>query len=344
MTPHRPATRLRDVADAAGVSATTVSHALSGKGRVDPATAERVREAADRLGYRPNPTARNLRRGRTGLLGLVNSVDPNLPVALTDLEHFVRLVSAASATALGRGYPLVLAPPADLATFERAPVDGLIILDPIAQDPLIAHAQRLKVPAVTVGRDPTRSADEGCWVDNDLVAATVTALDHLHAAGAARIAFITPPPVHSWGVDMIDGYRAWASDHGSYERIATAEGGLTESAGHTAALALLGDPEPPDAIYCAVDRYALGAVLAARACSLQIPDDLLLVAATDSQITHNAKPPLTALDLHPEQAGHEAVELIIECLEGQPEHPRLTITTDLVERQSTRRSVATAAT
>lgn len=329
------------MAAAAGVSATTVSHALSGKGRVDPDTAERIRATAQRLGYRPNPTARNLRRGRTGLLGLVNSVDPHLPVALTDLEHFVRLVSAASATALSRGHPLVLAPPADLATFDRAPVDGLIVVDPIAHDPALAHARRLAIPAVTVGRDPTSDPHDGCWVDNDLAAASFVALDHLHAVGAARIAFITPPAVHSWGVDMLQGYQQWSHEHGQYERVVIAEGGLTESAAYAAATAVLSDPHPPDAIYCAVDRYALGTVLAAQARDLRIPEDLLVIAATDSEITRTAQPPLSALDLHPEDAGCRAVELIISYLEGSTEPQQLTIATDLIVRQSTSAPIAT---
>ena len=330
---------MRDVADAAGVSPTTVSHALNGKGRVDPATVARVQAAATRLGYKPNATARNLRQGRTGLLGLTNSVDQDMPVALTDLDHFVRLVTDASATALAHGYPLVLAPPGDRSMLESALLDGMIILDPIANDPLVVAASELGVPVVTVGRDPADDPDAGFWVDNDLYAATVLALDHLAAQGAERISLMTPPPVHSWGVDMIGGYSAWTTQHGRRESIAIADGALTESAGYTAALELLDGPEPPDAIHCVIDRYALGTVLAARHLGRRVPEDMLVTAGTDSEATRTASPPLTSLELHPETAGRLAAELLIARLEQRPVEPHTIIPVDLVARRSTTRQV-----
>lgn len=327
---------MRDVADAAGVSPTTVSHALNGKGRVDPDTVARVRAVAARLGYRPNPTARNLRQGRSGLLGLVNSVDPDMPVTLTDLDHFARLVSAASATALARGYPLVLAPPADIETLELAPIDGVIILDPIANDPVLAQAERLTVPAVTIGRDPAADAQAGWWVDNDLSAATRLALDHLRGCGADRVALITSPPVHSWGVDMIRSYRAWASEHRGYERVVVAQGALTESAGYNAAVEVLSSSPAPDALHCVIDRYALGAILAAQNLGVSVPHDLLITAGSDSEVTRTAHPSLSALELHPEEAGRLAAELLVARLEGNAEHPHVIVPVDFTTRASTK--------
>jgi DNA-binding LacI/PurR family transcriptional regulator len=325
---------MRDVAEAAGVSPTTVSHALNGKGRVDPETVTRIRATAARLGYKPNPTARNLRRGRTGLLGLTNSVDPDMPVTLTDLDHFVRLVTAASATALARGYPLVLAPPADPATLDRSQVDGVIIVDPIADDPLIARANALEIPAITIGREPNTAGD-GRWVDNDLAAATTTVLNHLEQAGARRIALLTPPPVHSWGLDIIDGYRDWTARRGVPEHIVVAQGALTANAGYAAVMELLIEADPPDAIHCVIDRYALGALLAAEHLGLRVPQDLLVTAGTDSEATRTASPAVTALELHPEIAGRRAAEFLIACLEEDDPEPHVLIPVDLVPRRST---------
>ena len=270
--------RMRDVAQAAGVSPTTVSHALNGKGRVDPETVAHVRAVAARLGYTPNPTARNLRQGRTGLLGLVNSVDPDLPVALTDLTTSCdwsaprpRPRSPAATHSCSRPRPISRPSSAHRSTGSSSLTQSQTIPSPPKQI-------GLAVPTVTVGRDPSLDPEAGWWVDNALDTATETMLDHLKQSGARRIALITPPPVHSWGVDMIHGYQTWADQHGDYQRIVIAHGGLTESAGHAAATEVLSDPEPPDAIHCVIDRYALGALLAAQALGISVPNDLFVTA------------------------------------------------------------------
>jgi DNA-binding LacI/PurR family transcriptional regulator len=78
---------IKDVAKVAGVSITTVSHALSGKGRLPDRTRERVRAIAAELGYTPHPIARSLARGRTGLLATVVSVPGNAPLAFTEIDY-----------------------------------------------------------------------------------------------------------------------------------------------------------------------------------------------------------------------------------------------------------------
>lgn len=327
------------MAAAAGVSVTTVSHALSGKGRVDPDTVVRVREAAERLGYSPNAAARNLRRGRSGLIGLLNSVDPGMPIAIADLDHFVRLVNAAAATALGRGYMLVLAPPADPARLDRAPIDAMVVLDPIAHDPALAYAASRHIPVVSTGRDPIADPATGVWVDNDLVAATTLALDHLSDRGARRIAMVVPPAVHSWGFDMLDAYRAFAARRGQDELVAVVHGTPTETAAAEEIVRLLSGPEPPDALHCVVDRFALGALLAAARLGLSVPGDLLITAGTDSEAMRTSSPPITAVDLRPEAIGAQTVSLLIDAMEhGGVTDPRVIVATEFFERDSSARN------
>ncbi len=324
------------MAAAAGVSVTTVSHALSGKGRVDPETVVRVREAAERLGYSPNAAARNLRRGRSGLLGLLNSVDPGMPIAIADLDHFVRLVNAAAATALGRGFMLVLAPPADAARLDMAPIDALVVLDPVAHDPALAYAVARGIPVVSTGRDPTADPATGVWVDNDLVAATTLALNHLAGRGARRVALVVPPAVHSWGFDMLDAYRSFAARRGQAELIAVVQGTPTETAAAEEIVLLLSGPEPPDALHCVVDRFALGALLAAARLGLRVPEDLLITSGTDSEAMRTSSPPVTAVDLRPEAIGAQIVSLLIDALDhGSVTDPRVIVPTAFFTRAST---------
>jgi AcrR family transcriptional regulator len=145
---------IRQVAAAAGVSVTTVSHALNGKGRLPDATRERVRDVAERLGYRPSAAARNLVGGKTGLLGLTVSQPAGRPLVVGDFAYFVDLMSAASAAAIQRGYALVLTPGEHGRHWPDIDLDGAIVVDPVAGDPLVQELRQRNVPVVTTGRVP----------------------------------------------------------------------------------------------------------------------------------------------------------------------------------------------
>jgi DNA-binding LacI/PurR family transcriptional regulator len=328
---------IRDVARAAGVSTTTVSHAINGKGRVDAETRARVIAIAEELGYRANPTAVNLLRRRTGVLALTLSAPEGLTVGLMELDFFVRFVNGATAAALDRGYALILAPPGSGSSFDAVDVDGGIVIDPLADDPLLEVLERRGIPAVTSGRDPGRPETEGAWVDNDLAASTHELLDHMVDAGARSIGMVAAPAIYSYGVDYRRGYEEWCAAGGAQPLIAEAAHGLTETAGYEAASRLLSGPERPDAIFAALDRYALGTLLAASAHGLLVPDDLLVGAGTDSELIRAASPPITGLDLHPERNGRRAVEMLITRIEDPslPERP-VRLPADLAPRASTR--------
>ena len=338
-TPARRGRRvsIRDVARVAGVSTTTVSHAINGKGRVDADTRARVIAIAEHLGYRANPTAVNLLRRRTGVLALTLSAPEGMAVGLMELEFFVRFVNAATAAALDRGYALILAPPSGASSFDAVDVDGGIVIDPVADDPLLRVLERRGIPAVTSGRDPARPENEGAWVDNDIVASTHALLDHMVDAGARSIGLVAAPTVYSYGIDYLRGYEEWCAASGAEPLIADAANALTETAGYEAAARLLAADPRPDGIFAALDRYALGTLLAASARGLRVPDDLLVAGGTDSERARTADPPITALDLHPERNGRHAVEMLIARIEdpAPPERPVI-VPADVVPRASTR--------
>ena len=331
---------IKQVARAAEVSVTTVSHALNGKGRLPPETRERVRRIALELGYRPSRAARNLVGGRTGLLGLTVSQNPELPFALSDFAYFSQVMSAAATAAIRRGYALVLTPAADGdGAWPAVDLDGAVIVDPVADDPLVAQLRAGGVPVVTAGR--VVGDGHGPWVDNDHAAGTRAVLDHLGRRGARRVALVTPPPVTSYTADAEGAYRAWCAEHGAEPRIAYARADLTEGAGYAAAGELLGADEPPDAVYATLDRLALGTLLAAQARGIRVPEDLLVVGCTDSDAARLARPALTTLNLHADEIGSQAVELLADIVEGtRGEDTTVTIPTRVVTRASTRRARA----
>jgi DNA-binding LacI/PurR family transcriptional regulator len=329
---------IREIAAAAGVSITTVSHALNGKGRLQPQTRERVRRIAEQLKYRPNATARNLVEGRTGLLGL--AISPALHAS--DFAYYTQLMIAATRAALDHGYALVLTPSSGLGGRGGVAVDGTIIIDPISGDPLAGELYRRGVPVVTTGR----ALDDGaldCWVDNDHLAGARTLLEHLRKRGAERVALITSRTEMSYTVDVERAFRSWCDQHSVAPSIARLQD-LTERAGFAAASELLALREPPDSIYATYDRLAHGTLLAAQAHEVRVPDDLLLVStATESAVAPPARPSLTVLNLHPDQIGQRAAEMLVDLVEGrEPAQRQVIVPTRVIARGSTRRSRRTS--
>jgi len=333
---------IRDVAAAAGVSVTTVSHALNGKGRLPEETREHVRQVAETLAYRPSVAARNLGGGKTGLLGLMISQPSGSSIRFSDFAYFTQLMMAASTAAIKAGYALVLTPSNHaLGTSAGIPVDGAIVVDPVAGEQLVEDLRESRVPIITTGRI-LGDCEDNPWVDNDHLAGAQSVLNHLARRGARRIALMTSPTVMSYTTDVESAYRTWCTEHGRKPLVTRVRADLTESAGFTAARKLLRMAQPPDAIYATYDRLGVGALLAARAAGIAVPDDLLLaVTATESRGAEPTRPSLTALSLHPDQIGERAAELLIALVEGRTPNPRhVIVPTRLITRTSTRRSSA----
>jgi DNA-binding LacI/PurR family transcriptional regulator len=333
---------IKDVAEGAGVSITTVSHALNGKGRISPQTRQRVNDVAQRLGYQPNVTARNLAGSRRGLIGLAVAQTGEGNFAISDFEYFAALISAASVAALDCGYALMLASAAQVEAWMRIPIDGAIVVDPVTRDPLIEHVRRADVPLVTTGRVP--DAKHGHWVDNDHRAATRAILDHHAARGAQRIALLESPPTTSYAIDSHAAYEEWCAERGQPVIATVARGDLTEGAGFEATVKLLRRSRPPDAVHSTLDRLALGALLAAQARGLSVPHDLMVTGCADSEACKWARPGLTTLEFHPSQIADEAVKILTALIEGrEPAAAQVHVPSRIILRGSTKRRVLAGA-
>ena len=326
---------INDVAYAAGVSITTVSHALNGKGRISQETRERVAEVAADLGYRPSASARSLAGGRSGIIGLSFAAIPGQPATFGAFGFFNDLLPAATATALDIGYALVTFPDVAEATdrLARLEPEGCIVVDPTRGQPMVEFARRTSTPLVTVGRVPD-GGDEP-FVDNDHHAAARMAIEHLREQGARRIAIISPGPEYSYTADGVEGYERACSELGIEAVVEYAEGDLAEGDGYAAAQRLLDSDEPPDGIYTMLDRLGRGAIMAAESLSVKVPADLKVVASTDSDVCDRAEPTLTTIDLKPEELGASAVRSLVAKMKDRRANPLdVDIPVELIARQS----------
>jgi DNA-binding LacI/PurR family transcriptional regulator len=315
--PPRRISSIEDVARQAGVSATTVSHALNGKGRVSKETRLRVAEVARSLGYRGNAMARSLASGVHGGVLALHVAARESQTLVWDVEFFTALMTAAATAAFSRGYWVTLAPAyAAEDTRTSLPTDGAIVVDPLINDPLVQFFEDRNVPVVTVGRSSLELKSRRGWVDNDHQAGARAMLEHLRAQGARDIALLTGPEQNSYTLDIRSAYEKWTAERGAEPRICTARSGLSEQAGYEATAKMLADGWQPDAIYATVDRLALGSLHAINDHGLSVPGDVLLASLSDSQSARSARPPLTALDLHPELLGRYAADTLIALVGG----------------------------
>ena len=318
------------------MSITTVSHALSGKGRLPQETRDHVRRVAEQIGYAPSMHARGLAMGRTMLLGIQAS-GFDTRALVPQLAYFVDLLNAASATAIERGYALVLLPPdAPEERVHRLAFDGGAIVDPVGDEPLLTALREEGKPVVTTGRIPGEPS-VGASIDSDHVAAALMVLDHMAGAGCERPALLTTGKGPSYVADAARGYRSWCAARKVKPRVLTVRGEPSEQAGQRAmGRALDAHGAEIDGVYATLDALAIGALRAACERGIAVPGELAISAITDSPSLRAASPPVTALDLHPEKIGARAIALLVALIEGAPvEDAGDPVPVDLVLRDST---------
>lgn len=331
---------IHDVARSLGVSRATVSLALNGKGTIAPSTRERVVAEATRLGYVANPLARGLRVGRSGVLGLsVRSLDAYRSYRPAGVDHFTRMAGAAAFTAMDRGFSLMLVPQRDSGKERDVPswLDGYVLEDPRANDPVVDHLLAIGVTVVTIGWDPARKA-RTAWVSTSAKEETRSGLDLLQKRGARSIAFVSGTERNSWNAEAERAYRAWCRENGARVRLLHVPEVAGEQGGVQAGTELLTPPVRPDAVFCQTGRHAAGVASAAIGMGLVVPQDLMIMAGSDAEQTRHFRPGITSIDLRPEELGREAVELLADLISGTTSRRTCLIKGQLIERASTRRS------
>lgn len=311
---------IKDVAREAGVSPTTVSHALNGKGTVRRETIERIERIATTIGYRPSPIARGLQNSKLGLLALVirplNSLDSFLPEGV---DYFLRMAGAASLAAMDRGYSMMLIddPTRPDAPLSATAADAYIVTEPFANDPVLTMLSERHIPFVSVGSDPARPGQFLELATRDWEE-TMLVLEHLESTGAARIALVMGTDTNAWNQESERAYREWCAARGQTPDIATYPEVEGEGVGEAAAERFFGPAGTrPDAIFCLTGRHAAGLNAALAARGVLVPGDVLLAAGSGAIQNRISSPSVTTLDLHPEGIAERAVEIAVMLAEGR---------------------------
>ncbi|WP_432790631.1 LacI family DNA-binding transcriptional regulator [Brevibacterium sp. K11IcPPYGO002] len=321
---------IADVAREAGVSRTTVSHALSGQGKVNADTRAKVKEVAERLNYRPSARARSLRSGKSQTLALLSSMPAAVSAGPSQLGFFTELAMGCARTALLEGYVFVLAPPTEAANpVDLLDIDGAILLEPTVDDPLAEALRDRGIPYVTIDGPSTPAADGASrastthtgaasrWsIDLHHRGTAQLLLDHLLDQGATQPALLVSRSQRGAQIAAREVYVETAAARGFAPRIAEAEETSGEEGAFAAAEELLAAHPDVNAILAPVDTFATGAVRAAQESGRTVGDDLLIATRYDGLRARTSNPPLTAVDLGLEAISGAAVEMLVTVLDG----------------------------
>jgi len=333
---HRPAVgvaaRIVDVARRAQVSPATVSRVFNGSRGVKAPHRERVLRAIEELDYRPNLLARNLRRQKAGMIG----------VLVSDIEnpHFAAIVRAVEDATYRLGYRVLLGNTDESAEKQRAYVEMLaaeralgVILAP--SDPSgkeIETALDLGIPVIAFDRPVDDPRADAVVADNRDAGRRAT--DYLRAAGHARIGFIGDPGVETCLARQA-GYEEVRRVAGRPARVTD---GRSRIAGGAEAADEVVRDEALTALVVANNLMAIGALRVLRARGLRVPERMSVVAIDDPFWAEIVEPPLTVLAQPVRRMAECVVELLLERIEtGRTEARRVVFTCDLIERASVRR-------
>ncbi|MFF8033368.1 MULTISPECIES: LacI family DNA-binding transcriptional regulator [unclassified Streptomyces] len=322
----------RDVAQAAGVSQAAVSLVLGDKwrGRVSEATAQRVREAARTLGYRPNLAARNLRLGRTRTVLLV------VPALTT--EFFAGVYTGAARIASRHGFGVVLYPspegigPArDPFASAQAALDGVIASSMAAEALTAIRGDQL--PLVMLDSDPDGSVG-AATVNLDIADGVRQVTDHLLALGHRRFLHLAAD-VASWTFEVRARELAARLRKAPGTSLRTTRAPISIRGAELSARAALSGASPhPTAVICDDDQLAAGAYKAARRLGLRVPEDLSVTGLDDLALATAIDPELTTVRLDAELFGERGMQALLAVLEGRTPAADA-IPVDLVVRGST---------
>ena len=307
---------VRDVAERAGVSVGTVSHALNHPERVADSTLERVRAAIAELGFVRSETARRLRHGGSSLVGvLVHDIsNPFFTEAARGIEDRLREDNRV---------PMLGSTDSDpdrerelMSLLAGLDVRGVIVTPSTSTLDNLAVLAGRGIRIVLMDHPPI--SEELPTVSGDDVAGARAAVAHLVEFGHRRIGFVNGPLSVRQSIDRRDGVLAALSEAGLdpaevLREVEAASGGqgYTADAGAVGAAELLRAAPPPSALFCANDQLAIGAMREIRRRGLAIPDDVAIVGYDDVDIASELITPLTSVHVPMRDIGRAAADLLL---------------------------------
>jgi len=319
---------LRDVAQKAGVSASTVSRVFSRPEMVAADVRDRVEEIARELRYIPNPIARGLARQRTGNLGVIVPDIAN--------PYFTPLVKSLQSDARARGCNVFVADTDEHASRERdlglalsQQVDGIVLASPRMGDDEV-RALAADVPLITIGRLVDGVSGVGTPADNGIR----QAVELLAAQGHRRIAYLDGPPQSFVAAQRRGATLGAAEEFGCSVEVFGPFQTVVNAGRRAADLVLASDVT---AVIAYNDQIAFGCMARLKECGRRVPEDYSIIGIDDSSVAEYCDPRLTTVRVPIVQAGALGLDILWGLMNSPRDRTPIVqeLEADLVVRRST---------
>lgn len=328
---------IKDVAQRAGVSVTTVSHVLNATRFVSEDARERVEAAVRELAYVPSAVARSLKHNATRTLGMLIPNNSN--------PYFAEIIRGVEDCCFQAGYNLILCnsddQPEKQASYVRVlaekRIDGLVLVSSGVAPSLAAQLQTLALPVVLVDREvPGLDCD---LVEVDHTAGGEIATRHLLELGHPQVVCISGPAGLTPSSQRRAGWKRALAAAGIARREGDlVRGDFTSRSGYLAMQNLLARKNRPSAVFVCNDVMAIGALCAIHEAGLRAPEDISVVGFDDIELAAYTFPPLTTVAQPKQAIGTGTARLLLERVAGETGAPRrLILQPELRVRKSTTR-------
>ncbi|MGL6208431.1 MAG: LacI family transcriptional regulator [Paracoccaceae bacterium] len=307
---------LKTIALETGLAVATVSRALKDAPDIGIETKRRVREAATRLGYRPNRAGVRLRTGKTNVIALVLSTETDV------MNHTSRLIYSIAAALRGTAYHLVVMPyfpdqdPLEPVRYlvETESADGLVLNQTLPDDPRIRYMAQRGFPFATHGR--TEMGIDHPYFDFDNRAYSELAVQALLARGRKRLFLLAPPLAQTYAGHMVAGFAEEVARHHAGHEITDA---VTSDSGsmriEEAVFQRFAQPAPPDGIVVGSTTAAMAAVAGAERAGFQIGRDFDLVAKEAIPFLHQFRRDIIVMHEDVGRAGAFLAQALVAAIE-----------------------------
>lgn len=327
---------INDIASELGVSKTTVSRALSGKGRIGKETREKVLSHIKDRGYSPNLIAKSLAVSKTFNIAVAVPRDTDV----REIPFFQECLYGITKAAEAREYDVVLAITTgeDISSLKRIvrnrKVDGLILTRPLAGDKAIAYLGETSLPFVVIGSPENRDVHH---VDSNHRSGCMKATEHVLDSGFVRHVLLGGNPDHRVNRDRRTGYLDAVKKYGGEDN-----GGLRQliwgMEGQREIEAVLPGimKNRPDCLICMDDVIATHVLAWLYRKGFTVPDDVALVSFHDSTVMESYHPSVSALHINVQKLASLAGNTIIDLIEGKPVEKANSVPSRFMIRDSSR--------
>ncbi|MBO7744986.1 LacI family DNA-binding transcriptional regulator [Paenibacillus sp. MWE-103] len=325
------------IAERVGVSPSTVSRALSGRGYCGQKTKTKILAVAKELNYAPDSAAQTLKMRLT----------KKIIFAVPDIcnPFYFDMINGINQVLEEHGYLLILIYTKHslkeelraIQNLKEKVADGMIMVSFNFMEDNIGAINALQSPVVLTNKYVSpEGADRFDYVYADTYLGIKLGAEHLIAQGVARIGYIGGSNAEQTGYQRFCGFRDALELAGLPVRMDyVAESDYTENGGYETAKAWLQRAELPEAIVAANDLMAIGVMKACEEASLRIPEDIAIVGMDNLDIASRVYPKLTSVSLNQEEIGRRAAQVLMDRLLGKPrEEGEIRIQPRLVVRHS----------